>query len=101
MPRQRLDPGKWGKVTDRKVEKKAVVNGKTKVVETLYYATTYVRLHSGKLREREAMSRKSAEDARRQLMRHAQVHVRVAQLHGQATTARAVTPSTVASTTTL
>lgn len=69
MPRQRLDPGKWGKVTDRKVEKKAVVNGKTKVVETLYYATTYVRLYSGKLREREAMSRKSAEDARRQLIK--------------------------------
>ncbi|TXH18681.1 MAG: site-specific integrase [Mycobacterium sp.] len=68
MPRQRMAPGKWGKVTDRKVEITEVVNGKTKIVETRYYATTYVRLHSGKLREREVMSRKSAEDARRELL---------------------------------
>lgn len=56
MPRQRMAPGEHGKITDtRKGE--------------LFYATTYLRLHSGKLREREASSRKSAEDARRELKR--------------------------------
>ena len=35
----------------------------------IFYATTYVRLHSGKLRERVASSRKSPEDARRELKR--------------------------------
>lgn len=56
MPRQRLAPGEHGKITDTK-------RGE------IFYATTYVRLHSGKLREREASSRKSAEDARRELKR--------------------------------
>lgn len=56
MPRQRLAPGEHGKISDtRKGE--------------IFYATTYLRLHSGKLREREASSRKSAEDARRELKR--------------------------------
>lgn len=56
MPRQRLAPGEHGKITDtRRAE--------------IFYATTYVRLHSRKLREREASSRKSAEDARRELKR--------------------------------
>lgn len=56
MPRQRLAPGEHGKITDTKVGE-------------IFYARTYVRLHSGKLREREASSRKSAEDARRELKR--------------------------------
>ncbi|MEX3652425.1 tyrosine-type recombinase/integrase [Mycolicibacterium fortuitum] len=56
MPRQRLNPGEHGKITDSR-------RGE------IFYATTYVRLHSGKLREREASSRKSAEDARRELKR--------------------------------
>ncbi len=56
MPRQRLAPGEHGKITDAR-------RGE------VFYATTYLRLHSGKLREREASSRKSAEDARRELKR--------------------------------
>ncbi|AOT25777.1 tyrosine integrase [Mycobacterium phage Tortellini] len=56
MPRQRLAPGEHGKVT-------------TTRRGTTWYATTYVRLHTGKLREREASSTKSAEDARRTLLR--------------------------------
>lgn len=56
MPRQRLAPGEHGKITER-------------ASDGIFYATTYVRLHSGKLREREASSRKSAEDARRELKR--------------------------------
>lgn len=63
-----MEPGEHGKITEREVTNKIERNGKNKT-ETLYYATTYVRLHSGKLREREAMSRKSAEDARRELLR--------------------------------
>lgn len=51
-----MAPGEHGKITDTK-------RGE------IFYATTYVRLHSGKLREREASSRKSAEDARRELKR--------------------------------
>lgn len=56
MPRQRLAPGEHGKITDTRRA-------------GIFYATTYVRLHSGKLREREASSRKSEEDARRELKR--------------------------------
>jgi integrase len=56
MPRQRLAPGEHGKITE-------VRRGGT------WYASTYVRLHTGKLREREASSTKSAEDARRTLQR--------------------------------
>lgn len=56
MPRQRLAPGEHGKVTTTR-------RGGT------WYATTYVRLHTGRLREREASSTKSAEDARRTLLR--------------------------------
>lgn len=65
MPRQRLRPGEHGKITVR-VVKLELPNGKTR--ET-FYATTYLRLYSGKLREREASSSKSAEDARRELKR--------------------------------
>jgi len=56
MPRQRMAPGEHGKITERE-------SG------GIFYATTYVRLNSGKLREREARSGKSAEDARRTLKR--------------------------------
>jgi integrase len=62
MPRQRLAPGEHGKITDTR-------RGE------IFYATTYVRLHSGKLREREASSRKSAEDARRELKRRIQAEL--------------------------
>ncbi len=53
MPRQRLAPGEHGKIT-------------TARRGDVYRATTYVRLHTGKLREREATGR-SAEAARRAL----------------------------------
>lgn len=56
MPRQRMSPGEHGKITDTR-------RGE------LFYATTYLRLYNGRLREREASSRKSAEDARRELKR--------------------------------
>lgn len=56
MPRQRMAPGEHGKITD-------TCRG------GIFYATAYVRLYSGKLREREASSRKSPEDARRELKR--------------------------------
>jgi integrase len=68
MPRQRTAPGEYGKITDRKVIRKIKLGSKIKT-ETHYFATTYVRFHSGKLREREASSRKSAEDAQRELKR--------------------------------
>lgn len=55
MPRQRLAPGEHGKIT-------------TARRGDVWCATTYVRLHTGKLREREATGR-SAEDARRTLQR--------------------------------
>jgi len=51
-----MAPGEHGKITDSR-------RGE------IFYATTYLRLHSGVLREREASSRKSAEDARRELKR--------------------------------
>lgn len=53
MPRQRLAPGEHGKITCSRR------NGK-------HYATTYLRLNSGRRVEREAVG-KSAEDARRNL----------------------------------
>jgi integrase len=56
MPRQRMAPGEHGKIAERELS-------------GIFYATTYVRLYSGKLREREARSTKSAEDARRTLKR--------------------------------
>lgn len=56
MPRQRLAPGEHGKIAGRERD-------------GIFYASTYVRLHNGRLREREASSRKSAEDARRTLKR--------------------------------
>ena len=65
MPRQRMAPGEHGKITERAVTEE-LPNGKK---QEIFYATTYLRLHSGKLREREASSRKSAEDARRELKR--------------------------------
>lgn len=55
MPRQRLAPGEHGKITTAR-------RGDS------WCATTYVRVHTGKLREREASGR-SAEDARRNLQR--------------------------------
>lgn len=55
MPRQRLAPGEHGKIT-------------TARRDSGWVATTYLRLHTGQLREREA-SGKSAEDARRALQR--------------------------------
>ena len=69
MPRQRLAPGEHGKITDAR-------SGE------LYCATTYVRLHSGVLREREASSRKSAEDARRELKRRLQAELAAGQPNG-------------------
>jgi integrase len=62
MPRQRLAPGEHGKITETR-------RGE------MFYATTYVRLHTGKLREREASSRRSAEDARRELKRRIAVEL--------------------------
>ncbi|MFL0243408.1 tyrosine-type recombinase/integrase [Mycobacterium sp. SMC-17] len=62
MPRQRLAPGEHGKITNAR-------RGE------IFSATTYVRLHNGKLREREATSRKSAEDARRELKRRIQTEL--------------------------
>lgn len=53
MPRQRLAPGEHGKVTCTRRDGK-------------HYATTYLRLHTGRRVEREATG-KSAEDARRNL----------------------------------
>lgn len=55
MPRQRLSPGEHGKITTARRD-----GG--------WVATTYLRLHTGRLREREASGR-SAEDARRALQR--------------------------------
>ncbi|AHC26599.1 MULTISPECIES: tyrosine-type recombinase/integrase [Mycobacteriaceae] len=69
MPRQRMAPGEHGKITvGRRGE--------------LFCATTYVRLHNGKLREREASSRKSAEDARRELKRRIQAELAAGQPTG-------------------
>ncbi|QCH22632.1 hypothetical protein DSM43276_00874 [Mycobacteroides salmoniphilum] len=53
MPRQRLAPGEHGKVTCTRRDGK-------------HYATTYLRLHTGRRVEREATG-KSAEDVRRNL----------------------------------
>ncbi|AGM30956.1 putative phage integrase [Mycobacteroides abscessus] len=53
MPRQRLAPGEHGKITCTRRDGR-------------HYATTYLRLHTGKRVEREAAG-KSAEDARRNL----------------------------------
>lgn len=54
MPRQRLEPGEHGKITSSRR------GGR-------YYATTYLRLQTGRRVEREA-SGKSAEEARRRLV---------------------------------
>lgn len=62
MPRQRLAPGEHGKVTCTQRD-------------GTFYATTYVRLHTGKLRERVASSDKSEEDARRTLKRRIQAEL--------------------------
>lgn len=51
-----MAPGEHGKITEAREGE-------------LFYARTYLRLHSGKRVEREASSRKSAEDARRELKR--------------------------------
>lgn len=57
MPRQRMEPGTWGRIAERSQGKK-------------FYATTYVRDTDGKRRRVERSSEKSAEDARRLLQRH-------------------------------
>ena len=62
MPRQRLAPGEHGKITVTHVGE-------------VWFARTYVRLHTGKLREREASSYKSGEDARRTLQRRIKVEL--------------------------
>lgn len=62
IPRQRLAPGEHGKITNSS-------HG------GIHYATTYVRLHTGQLRERVASSSKSAEDARRVLKRRIQIEL--------------------------
>jgi len=69
MPRQRLGPGEHGKITESR-------RGE------LFYASTYLRLHSGKLREREASSRKSAEDARRVLKRRIEAELEAGEPEG-------------------
>lgn len=51
-----MQPGEHGKISER-------------AADGIFYATTYVRLHTGQRREREARSYKSAEDARRILKR--------------------------------
>ncbi|WP_306306829.1 hypothetical protein [Nocardia brevicatena] len=56
MPRQRMQPGEWGKITVREAEP-----GK-------FTATTYIRDEDGKRREVERSGR-SEEDARRNLLR--------------------------------
>lgn len=67
-----MAPGEHGKITvTRKGE--------------IFYATTYVRLHSGKLREREASSRKSAEDARRELKRRVTAELAAGEPTGEIT----------------
>lgn len=58
MPRQRMAPGEHGKITE-------TTEGAGR--DQIWYATTYVRLHSGKRPQRVATSRKSPEDARRKL----------------------------------
>ncbi len=62
MPRQRMEPGTWGRVTVRPVG-------------DAFRATAYVRLLTGKRVEREATSHKSAEDARRELLRRIAVEL--------------------------
>lgn len=57
MPRQRLEPGTWGRISEHSH------GGK-------FYATTYVRDTDGRRRRVERSSQKSAEDARRLLLRH-------------------------------
>ncbi|WP_396912730.1 tyrosine-type recombinase/integrase [Mycolicibacterium sp.] len=57
MPRQRMQPGEHGRITERSD------GGK-------YFATTYVRDTDGRRRRVERSSSKSAEDARRLLQRH-------------------------------
>ncbi|MEZ0341523.1 tyrosine-type recombinase/integrase [Mycobacterium sp. pV006] len=57
MPRQRMQPGEHGRITER------FNNGK-------FYAATYFRDLDGKRRRVERSSDKSAEDARRLLQRH-------------------------------
>ncbi|MEN3221953.1 site-specific integrase [Mycolicibacterium porcinum] len=65
MPRQRMAPGEHGRITEH-VEKFKDEAGKN---QKRYIASVYVRLHSGRLREREATSYSSGEDARRMLLR--------------------------------
>ncbi len=66
MPRQRMEPGEHGRITERVVKTKTP-NGSHS--ET-FYATTYVRDSDGKRRRVERSSLKSGEDARRLLQRH-------------------------------
>ena len=66
MPRQRMEPGEHGKITERAVVTRSSDGNK---IET-FYATTYVRDSDGKRRRVERSSLKSGEDARRLLQRH-------------------------------
>lgn len=68
MPRQRMQPGEHGKITESRRR-------------DVFIATTYVRDADGKRRRVERSSDKSAEDARRQLTRH--LNVRRAPLRDQ------------------
>lgn len=66
MPRQRMEPGEHGKITERVIITKSPDGSK---VES-FYAATYVRDSDGKRRRVERSSLKSGEDARRLLQRH-------------------------------
>ncbi|MFQ2875118.1 tyrosine-type recombinase/integrase [Mycobacterium sp. MS3] len=69
MPRQRLEPGEHGRITERSAA-------------GLFFAACYVRDSDGRRRRVERSSSKSAEDARRALQRH--LKARRAPLEGQA-----------------
>ena len=71
MPRQRMRPGEWGRISERSS------GGR-------FFASTYVRDGDGKRRRVERSSEKSAEDARRTLQRH--LAKRRSPLSGQAVT---------------
>ncbi|OMC02100.1 tyrosine-type recombinase/integrase [Mycolicibacterium fortuitum] len=73
MPRQRMQPGEHGRISERSS------GGK-------FFASTYVRDSDGKRRRVERSSDKSAEDARRSLQRH--LTKRRAPLAGQLVTSK-------------
>ncbi|NKY56153.1 tyrosine-type recombinase/integrase [Nocardia flavorosea] len=73
MPRQRMAPGEWGKITVKKVG------------PGRYAASTYVRDEDGRRRQAERTG-SSEEDARRSLLRH--LKNRTTPVHGAAITER-------------